>query len=349
MKVSSVSTSAISNALRFSLLRAQQDLVNAQKESQTGSVADTGLALGTRTSVTMSFQRDMDRLNGIVDSNALVSARLKATQNSMSQISSSAQTFLSALTTTSSGSALSTVTQTAAATMLDQLTSILNSSFNGEQLFAGVNTDVKPIDDFNATGSPAKAAFDAAFQGYFGFAQSAPAAANITTSDMQNFLTTQVEPQFMGAGWQANWSTATDQTISSRITLTETTNTSVSANDDAFRKFMMTAATVKDMFDSNVGAGGRQAVIDWAISAVGAAVGELGTLQAVTGIAEKRVTDASDRLTVQSDLFQKQIGNMVNVDPYEAATRVNDLLSQIQNSYALTARIQQLSILNYLS
>ncbi len=349
MKVSSVSTAAVSNALRYSLLRAQSDLVNAQKESQNGTVADTGLALGTRTAVTVSFKRDMERLNGIIDSNSLVSARLKAAQNSMSQISTAAQTFLSALTTTSSGSALSSVTLDSSKTMLDQLTAILNTSFNGEQLFAGVNTDVKPINDFNAPGSPAKAAFDTAFQTFFGFTQSDPAAASISSTQMSTFLTTQVEPQFLGAGWQANWSNATDQTIVSRITLTETTSTSVSANNDSLRKLAMTSATIRDLFDSNVGAGGRQAVIDWAISAVGGATGELGTLQATTGIAEKRVTDASDRLRVQSDLFEKQIGNLINVDPYEAATRVNDLLSHIQTSYALTARIQQLSILNYIS
>lgn len=349
MKVSSVSTSAVSNALRYSLLRTQSDLIKAQKESQNGTVADTGLALGTRTAVTVSFTREMERMSDIIDSNSLVSARLTATQNSMKQISSAAQTFLSALTTTSSGSALNEVTQSSAKTMLDQLTTVLNTSFNGEQLFAGVNTDVKPINDFDAAGSPAKAAFDASFQTYFGFAQSDPAAANISSSDMTNFLTTQVEPQFLGAGWQANWSNATDQTIVSRVTLTETTNTSVSANNDAMRNLMMTAATVKDLFASNVGAGGRQAITDWAISAVGAATGQIGNLQATTGIAEKRVTDASDRLKVQVDLFETQIGNMINVDPYEAATRVNDLVTQIQTSYALTARIQQLSLLNYLS
>ncbi len=351
MKVSSVSTAAISNALRYSLLRAQSNLVNAQKESQNGTVADTGLALGTRTSVTVSFKRDMDRLNGIVDSNSRWSRPLASRRRRirMAQISTAAQTFLSALTTTSSGSALSSVTLDSSKTMLDQLTAILNTSFNGEQLFAGINTDVKPINDFNAAGSPAKAAFDTAFQTFFGFTQSDPAAASISSTQMSTFLTTQVEPQFLGAGWQANWSNATDQTIVSRITLTETTSTSVSANNDALRKLAMTSATIRDLFDSNVGAGGRQAVIDWAISAVGGATGELGTLQATTGIAEKRVTDASDRLTVQIDLFETQIGNMVKVDPYEAATRVNDLLSQIETSYALTARIQQLSILNYIS
>ena len=40
---------------------------------------------------------------------------------------------------------------------------------------------------------------------------------------------------------------------------------------------------------------------------------------------------------------------MEGVDPYEAATRVSALVSQIETSYALTSRIQQLSLLKFMS
>ncbi len=349
MKTSFVSTSAISQALRYQLSKAQAELTRAQKEVQTGRVADIGLALGTKTSISVSFTRDMDRMSGIIDSNALVSARLSATQNALSQVSSSAQTYLSALTNASSGSGLSAVTQDAAQTMLDQLTTILNQSFNGEQLFAGINTDVKPLTNYSAAGSPAKAAFDTAFLAHFGFAQSDPAAANISNTAMSTFIDTVVTPQFFGAGWAANWSSATDQSIVSRITLNETTSTSVSANNDGIRGLMMAATMVADLFDSQVGAGGREALISKAVSLVGESIGKLANLQAMTGISEKRVKDASERLQMQVDLYETQLGKMVGVDPYEASTRVTDLLSHIETSYALTARIQQLSILRFIS
>ena len=69
---------------------------------------------------------------------------------------------------------------------------------------------------------------------------------------MDAFITTAVEPQFLGAGWQANWSNATDQQIVSRIALNETTETSVSANDDGMRKLAMAAATITDLLSSNL-------------------------------------------------------------------------------------------------
>ncbi len=348
MKTSSVSTASLSSALRFSLVRAQAELTKAQKEASTGAVADTGLALGGRTAQSISFTRDFDRISGIVDSNGLIAARLTSTQDALKTISSAAQTFLSTLTTSSSGDALGNVTRDSAKAMLDTLTNVLNTSFNGENIFAGINTDVKPLDDFTAAGSSGKAAFDAAFQANFGFAQSDPAAASISQGDMSAFLSSGVEPQFLGAGWQANWSQASDQRIVSRITLTETTQTSVSANDAGIRKLAMAAASIYDLFGGAVGPGGRQALVEKAVSLVGDAISGLGDLQATTGIAQKRVSDATDRLKVQTDLFERQIGDLTSVDPYTASTRVSDLVSYLDTSLAMTARLQQVSLLRYL-
>ncbi|TIM63729.1 MAG: flagellar hook-associated family protein, partial [Mesorhizobium sp.] len=284
-----------------------------------------------RTTQAVTFQRDLDRLNGIVDSNSLVAARLTSTQDSLGQLSDVAQDLLTALTSAVSGDSSTSITQTAGATALQQMTGILNTSVNGEYLFAGTNTDVKPIDDFSAAGSPAKAAFDAAFTSYFGFTQNDPAAANITAAQMDDFITTAVEPQFLGSGWQANWSNATDDQITSRISLNETTQTSVSANEQGIRKLAMAAAMVGTLFAGNISEAGFGLHLDDA------------------GLAQKRVSDASDRMKTQVDLFEKHIIDLEGVDPSEAATRVADLTQHIETSFALTARLQQLSLLNYLT
>jgi flagellar hook-associated protein 3 FlgL len=350
MKATSVSSAAISNAMRYQQGRMQVDLVKAQKEMDTGRVADVGLALGTRTAQSVTFARDLDRLNGIVDSNALIASRLSSTQDALGQLVDTAQTLLSALPSAISGEMASDVTRDSGKAALQAVTSILNTSVNGEYLFAGTNTDVKPINDFGATGSPAKAALDAAFLAHFGFTQNDPAAANITAADMDDFLTNDVMPQFMGAGWQANWSNATDQQIVSRIALNETTETSVSANTDGVKKLAMAASIVADLFSSTtMGADAKKTIAARAFSMVGEAVSNLGQVQSQTGIIENRVSTATDRLKTQVDLFDKHIQELEGVDPYEAANRVNDLMSHIQTSFALTARIQQLSLLNFLT
>lgn len=348
MKAVSVSSVGLSNAMRYSQMRMQVDLVKAQKEMDTGRVADLGLALGSRTAQSVTFARDLERLNAIIDSNALVSSRLDATQNALEQLSDEAQTLLSSLMSNASGDLTNTITGDSGKAALKALTSILNTSINGEFLFAGTNTDVKPVNDFSASGSPAKAAFDASFLTYFGFDQDDPAAASISATAMDDFLTTVVEPQFFGTGWD-NWSNATDQSIVSRIALNETTESSVSANTDGVRKLAMAATIVSQLMSDNISADARQTVVSRALSLVGESISNLGQTMAQTGIVQQRVSDANSRMNTQIDLFDRHILDLEGVDPYEAANRVNDLVSHIQTSFALTARIQQLSLLNYLS
>ena len=166
---------------------------------------------------------------------------------------------------------------------------------------------------------------------------------------MNNFMDTVVEPQFLGAGWQGNWSNATDQGIESRVALNETVQTSVSANNEGIRKLAMAAASVAAMFDSNVGETARNALLTRTVGLVGEAMADIANLRSETGIVENRVKNASDRLNMQVNLFEKNILQLESVDPYEASTRVSSLLTQIETSYALTARIQQLSLVKYLT
>ncbi|WP_315925440.1 flagellar hook-associated family protein [Mesorhizobium sp. SP-1A] len=348
MKAVSVSSAAISNAMRYSQTRMQVDLVKAQKEMDTGSVADLGLALGARTSQSITFHRDMDRLNGIVDSNGLVASRLSSTQNALGQLADVATNLMSSLTTAVSGDMSSSTARDSGAAALQSMLSMLNTSVNGEYLFAGINTDTKPMGDFSA-GSAAKNAFDAAFSSYFGFSQNDPQAANITGADMEAFLNSPaMTDQFTGSGW-ANWSNATDETITSRIALNETSRTSVSANTAGIQKLAMAAAMVSDLFGSNIGDEAKKAVAKKAMSLAGEASAAITGVQAQTGIIQKRVSDATDRMKKQVDLFDRHILDLEGVDPYEAANRVNDLMTHIQTSYALTARIQQLSLLKFLT
>jgi flagellar hook-associated protein 3 FlgL len=349
MKASFVSSAAVSQAMRYSLQRMQSELVGAQKEVSTGMVADAGLALGMRTGQSVSFSRDIDRFQAIVDSNEMIASRLTATQDALSQVTTVSERLLQTLTADTSGVTSPTVVETEARSAIEALTSILNSSLSGEYLFAGVNTDVSPINDFSDPASPNKMAFDADFLAHFGFTQSDPLAANITAAQMDTFLDTVVEPQFLGAGWQTNWSNATDEKIVNRIALNETAPTSVSANEIGLRKLAMAAATLSDLFGTDINPDAREALVSRAIELVSEGMSGITSVQAETGVTENRVARASERVTMQIDLFKTSILDMEAVDPYEASTRVNSLLSQIEVSYALTARIQQLSLVNYLT
>lgn len=346
MKVSFVSTQAISDAMRQTMFRIQKELLQAQTEVATGRVADQGLALGAMTGRSVSLARDAERLEGIISSNRLASERLGASQNALKQISDLSTSFMATLTASASGNANSGVLRQDAKSTLSAISSVLNTSLNGEYLFAGINTDVQPINPFGP-GSPAKAALDAAFLGHFGFAQTDPGAAGISAADMEAFIDF-VEPQFLGAGWEGIWSNATDQTITARIALNDTAQTSVSANTEGVRKMMMAAALAADLLEGPLSVGAQGVLVDRAVKLTGAAIADLADLQAATGVVEQRVKNANERLEMQIEIFSRGVSNLEAVDPYEASTRVAALLGQIETSYALTARMQQLSLLRYL-
>lgn len=348
MKTSFISSYATSQSVRYQMTRMQADLIKAEKEVVTGRVADPGLHLGARTGQSLSVQREMGRLKGIIDTNAIAAARMSSTQSNLTALGEQAEKFLSTLVASSAGTVGPAITRTDAVTTLDAITGILNTNLNGENLFAGVNTDVRPINDFSAPGSPNRAAFEAAFATHFGFAHTDPETADITGAEMRDFLENVVEPYFLGAGWEADWSHATDEPILSRITLNETAHTSVSANIDGIRRLAMATATVAVLFEGTLGTEARSQVLEHASGMVGLATANLTQKQAELGIVENRVTVASERLNTQINIFELTLYDMEGVDAYEASTRVSLLLAQIETSYTLTSRMRQLSLVRYL-
>jgi flagellar hook-associated protein 3 FlgL len=349
MKAFFVSSSAVSEALRYSVMRGQGALIKAQKEATTGFVFDSGLALGARTSQTVSFARELERIKAIVDTNGVISSRLSATQEGLNHISDLAQSLMSTLTTNLAGKTTSQVSVAEANRTLSTLNSILNTNLNGEYLFAGINTDDKPFKGFE-TGSSSKAAYDTAFANYLSATPGATAANPFPTpADADNFVTTYMDPMFMGAGWSVEWSNASDQRISSRIALNEKIDSSVTANHSGIRKLAMASTIISQTLSGDMDDAVHGRLIESAMSMVGEALAELTQLRAETGMTQKRVTEASERLEAQTDIFERHLLKMEGVDPYEAATRAKDLLGDIETSYALTARIQQLSLLKFIS
>ena len=77
-------------------------------------------------------------------------------------------------------------------------------------------------------------------------------------------------------------------------------------------------------------------------------INDLAGVGAALGTAQEQTTNATSRLKAQGDLITQQITAMEKVDPAEASVRVTNLQNQLEMSLALTARIQQMSILNYL-
>jgi len=347
MSANYVSTLMLSSSLRSSITNNQSALTKASKEATTGRFADVGLELGTATGRDVALRADFNFADQLVDTNELVSGRLDVTQNRITQLGTTASEFLKNLIAARDADSGAKIILPSASANLQDLIGALNVSYNGSYLFGGINTQTVPVTSCTA-GSASKNQVDADFLATFGFSQSAAGVSTITPAQMQNFLDNVLDPEFASPAWNANWSSATDQTLSSRISTTEVVDSSVSANQPGFRKLAEAYTMLTDLGNTGLSKDTFQVVVDKAIGLVSGAINDLAVLGGTVGSIQQRVTGASEKLKIQKDILNNQIVQMEGVDPTEASVRVNTLQTQIKTALALTSQLQQISLINYL-
>jgi flagellar hook-associated protein 3 FlgL len=348
MKTNFVSTWALSAVTRQSIGNLQQRIAEGQKEMNSGRYADIGASLGHRTGDTVSLRQEYAGLKTIMDTNNVVNTRLDSTQTALKALGDMAQSFIGTLNTARSAENGAGIAGDEASANIVSFINLMNTSIDGAYIFAGINADVKPIQDYSTSPpSASDLAVTNAFVTEFGFPPTDPQAKNISAADMTAFLDGPFAALFDDPAWSDNWSSASDQNMRSRISTNELIETSTNANDPALRK-MVSAYTMVASLTGNLNQTAFQAVADKASTMIGEAIGGIINIQAKIGNAQARVENANDRMQIQMNVMTNGINQFERVDPYEASLRVADLLQQLDTSYALTARIQQLSILNYL-
>ncbi len=339
MKTTPVSTMGLINATRETRANLQFKIAEAQKEANTGRHADVGLSIGYLTERTLSLRNEMDRLKTFKDTNSVAASRLELSQVQLNAMADAASGLVQTLQAARAAPSSAGVAVTDAKAKLTAFTASMNTAVNGAYLFSGVNTDVKPLADYH--GSQTQADVAAAF------AALGPVE-DISAADMKAFLDGPFKDLFLDDANWANLSSASDRAITSRITNNERIATSTNANEEPFRLLASAYVMIADLPIEQLGEGAYLAVIDTAMGIAGQAEGGLTGIRASLGTSQERIKSANDRMDVQLGLLNEHIVAIEGVDPYEAQVKVNALLTQLETAYALTARLQNLSLLKYI-
>ncbi|NJM36011.1 MAG: flagellar hook-associated family protein [Rhodomicrobium sp.] len=349
MDIAYTSTKSLSEGSRLSILKLQSRLIKAQQELSSGRLADVGATLGGRTSETVSLRQQFARLTTLTETNAVVRTRLDISQTTITSVISSAENFVKTLIGARDAEGGAGVSQSEAQADLVAFIDGLNTTVGGEFLFAGINSSTKPLANYFATPtSPGKAAVDAAFTTAFGTTQSDPANIAISSSAMQTFLDTAFSSLFDDPAWSVNWSSASATNVTSRISSFEEVQSSANASEAAFRKLAKAFTMIADLGVENMNKATFGVVADTASRLASEAIQGLTTIQARLGTASARVEAANIKMSLQLDIINTQIDTLEKVDPFEASATVTTLLTQLEISYSLTARVQRQTILNFL-
>ncbi|MEZ2222483.1 flagellar hook-associated family protein [Rhizobium sp. RCC_161_2] len=345
MKLSFISSTAIQNSMRQTIRQAQNEMTDASTEATTGVYADIGVSLGSGTASSVNLTRDVTRIDSILSSNSVVNQRMTSSQTALSDMSSQAQKFMDqlvALRGNNDGSSVQLTQQTATAT-LSSFVADANTMVNGEYLFAGTNTDVQPMTD---NSSAATTAIQSALSDY-ATAQGV-AVSDLTGDQMKDFITNVAEPLVTSDSSWSDWSSASDQNMSSRISNSEVIESSTNANATGMRYLALSTTIANALMGQGLSQDALNAVTDQATSYARQAIDGLNDQASQLGLSQARLTDANTSLNAQKTILNTNIGDLTGVDPYEASTKVNSLETQLETAYTIVSKIQQLSLVNYL-
>jgi flagellar hook-associated protein 3 FlgL len=369
MKTSFISSLSIQTTMRNSIAGVQREMVKANQEAVTQKHADLGVTLGANTARALDLSRDITRIESLHSTAALASQRLDSAElamDNMNKVGLDIQSAILTLGNTADATNLSTA-RSAMKDALESFTLFANTSVQGEYIFAGINSDVKPMQDYFAPGSPAKAGFDTELNGWM--AAQVPPIPNVSvmTKDQMNSFLDDLEGKFNGtkpltspphpaalAGqdfWTTFFSSASDENMKSRIGPTEVIDSSTNSNSQGMRNFAFAAIVSAELLQPEVTQVAREAVSARTTTVINKAMNGVGSIKEQrtnVGIASERVSKAEERLEAQKDILTKSLGSLENVDPEEAATRLNTMKTLLETAYTVTAKIQQLSLANYL-
>lgn len=341
-----VSTYSLQFGLRDSVRELQVDIQKAQQESVTGRHADTGLVLGTRVSYNLDWRIELNGLNAALDRNNRAHEKATATQSAIEFVRNAASDLMELLPAARTSQNGKEVARNGSQLSLGAIADGLRTSFAGTYLFSGISTDVDPLVDYQ--GSPAEAAFDAAFLAEFGFVKTDAQAANITASQITQFLNGSFSDIFDDPNWQANWSNVSSVNPQTQIDKHTRVEASANIGERPFRDVLWAATAVFELSNTAIGQGTFQAVADAALTKLANSAQGLGEIQARIGQAQKSMEMANNRMESRSSLLESAIARTEGVDPYEAVTRLNSLSNQLEASYSVTSRISKLSLMNYI-
>lgn len=324
----------------------------AQREMVTGEAVDRFKATGGDTARLMAFDRGIAVLDNRKPLLAMAGTRSAAMQDALGGVQAATEGLGVRMLRDISMGDFSSARFAAgeARTALGQVMMALNTEHGSRQLFAGgsVGAPLAPAADLLAAVAAALDGVDlddpdaivAAVTAYFDPDAPAVLPEPPDPPEPANFNS---DGQYRGAP---------DAGPPVEIADGEYLAYGIRADDPVLREMMRglsLAAVADDRYKAgDISRATLETLLDEAGRTVIAATDSVTALRSRLGTAEQRIEAASARTAAQRDTLERGRADLIGRDPYETASRVVELQSQLEAIYAITARSSQLSLLNFL-
>lgn len=314
----------------------KQGLDAAMSEVTTGQVTDMGARLSGDFSALAAVEHSLKTLGSYQTATSEVGLRADTMQAALETLAGTMRDLQPALLLAASQpqSALVDTAAVDAQAKLEQAIAALNASAGGQSLFSGAATDTTPMTD--------AATLMAALQ--------AEVAGASSPADILTALDTWFDTP--GGGFDTLAYAGADTGGGPvRVAEGQTVTLDITAADPALREVIkgLAAAALLENGDLLSGdAEARASLAAQAGEALLSADAGLVTLQARLGAAQERIETLTAKHAAQSSALELAKFQLVGVDPYDAATRLEALQAQLETLYTVTARISRLNLADFL-
>ncbi|MBV2359348.1 flagellar biosynthesis protein FlgL [Thalassococcus sp. CAU 1522] len=333
--MNSIGDMARALVLRTNQVRLRQDMDRLATEVATGEATDKPARLAGDTTPLLALDRSLARLETFRINTAEAKLVSGAMQIAMEQIQSRseqvAQSLLGADLTPSP--ALLQTLSGDAADALEQAMGELNRSVAGRFLFSGAATDGPALQDTDTM-----------------LADLRTALTGLTTlPDIETAL----DAWFDGPTGGFQTSTYVGSTAGSgpmRLGETESAQIDIRADDAAFRALLKPLAAAALAADPTLGLSVelQSSLLSKAGRDVLFAQEAVVELRAGLGSLEARIEETATRNAAERTAASIARNELISTDPYETATRYEEVRSQLESLYAITARSSRLSLAEFL-
>lgn len=353
-----MSTYQMNYFLRSGVSEASLELQRAGQELSTGRRADIFGDLGPRAGVAITMRAREESTQSYLWSNNVLENKLDATLAAVEAIREPVQDVLETVILNKSKSTTSAdAMQSQARAALETVLATLNTNYNGEHIFAGTTSDRPPMMRWNGVNPTTGLSPEDVVNAIVGTGPTDQATALSMIAELDqafssshtgnpnyNFETTfyQGTPELDGLGQPS-------ERISGRLDVGQELHYGVQGNDEGMREIikglsMIVSVDLSTMTDEDA----YRAWMDEATSTLADGVQSTLDDAAEIGFNQQIVDKAKTRLEALSVIQRTQIATYENIDPYEVATKMSALETQLQASYSVSGRLSGLSILNWL-
>lgn len=315
------------SALKTEMSRLTQELTS-------GQVSDVKSVLAGNYSYLTGIESSMSRLQGYKTATAEAAQFAGSMQSVLEKIQESTSNLGASLILVSSGGLDNVVLQSGneAFATLQSTMSALNTDLAGRSLFSGAGTDQPAL----GSAEDLMTELRSIVTGVSG--------STSKISTIQNWFD---DP----AGFDALIYSGSNAGISPfQLAESETLTLDIKATNSGLKETLMNLAIATLAADEalTVNYSERSALLLAAGEGMMENQDDLTSLRAQIGFAEARIDSMATRNSSESLSLEYAKGTLLAADPYETATRLEEVQFQLQSLYAVTVKASQLSLVNFL-